>query len=535
MPVARWLVVLVASCANADRGTCANPIEAGDLVITEVFAEDRERADASWFELYNTTSHPLDLAGLTLVHDSHSHAMRVWSIAPGQYLAVGSESPPYIDYTYGAELGPFGTSGTLTLACGSTEIDTATYDAIKPGHSRELSSAGIPDALFNDDTANWCEGDNSEFAAGGFGTPGQNNDCVPIAIGRCSNGIAERDATVPQPGDLVITEVMANPTKASSALGEWFEVKALNSVDLNGLGLDRIGDTVARDAITSPECIHVAAGSYVVFSQTQDATRDGGLPSGYVLGTFSGTLVSGDAGGSGDASIMIGSTVIDAITWSQSTSGHTLQLDPGVTDPLSNDQPANFCDGVTMYGSGDFGTPGAANAACSDHPPAGTCNDGAGSRAIVKPPAGAITITEVMPNPSGDETLREWFEIANTGATAFDLNELGLDRDDDLRPADIIHDSHCKSLAAGGYALFARSATNNGGLPTVDATFGFTMVNASGNTEVLDGPTVLARAMWSTTSNGVARQLGGTTFCAATTPYGDGDLGTPRAANHPCP
>jgi hypothetical protein len=529
------VVLLAAGCARADRGQCVDLISAGDLVITEVFAEDRESANASWFEIYNTTSHSIELAGLTLVHDSSSHVMPATAIDPGQFLVVGNEARPYIDSTYGAELGAFGTTGTLTLACGATEVDTATYDTTKPGHSRELSSAAPPDALFNDDTANWCDGNNTEFAAGNFGTPGQNNDCVPIVLGRCSNGIADRDSTVPQPGDLVITEVMATPTKAPSTLGEWFEVKALNSIDLNGLGLDRVGDAMARDTITSSDCIHVAAGSYVVFAQTQDTARDGGLPAGYVLGTFSGTLVSGDPAGSGDVALMVGSTVIDAVTWTRSSPGHSLQLDPRVTDPLSNDQPANFCDGEMVYGSGDFGTPGAVNAACVDHASAGTCNEGATNRAIVKPAVGAVVITEVMPNPSGDESQREWFEISNAGTAAFDLNELGLDRDDDSRTPDVIHDPSCKSVAPGGYALFARSSTNNGGLPTVDGTFGFTMVNASGNAEIVDGSSVLARATWTTTSNGVARQRGAVGFCAATTPYGDGDLGTPRASNPPCP
>jgi hypothetical protein len=469
------------------------------------------------------------------VHDSNNHVMPATPIAPGQFLVVGSDARPYIDATYGAELGVLGTTGTLTLVCGATEVDTATYDTIKPGRSRELSSAASPDALYNDDTANWCDDTTTEFIAGNFGTPGQNNDCVPIVAGRCSNGIADRDATVPQPGDLVITEVMANPTKASSTLGEWFEVEAINSIDLNGLGLDRVGDAIARDMITSADCIHVTAGSYVVFAQNQDTTRDGGLPPGYVLGTFSGTLVSGDAARSGDVAIMVGTTVLDAVTWSRSSSGHSLQLDPRVTDPLSNDQAANFCDGAATYGSGDFGTPGAVNAACVDRPTAGTCHDGTSSRGIAKPAAGAVVITEVMPNPSGTEALREWFEISNASTTAFDLNELGLDRDDDQRAPDVIHDPSCKARAPGGYALFARSKTNNGGLTTVDATFGFTTVNASGNVEVVDGMSVLARATWTTTSDGVARQLGGAVFCAATTPYGDGDLGTPRAPNHACP
>ncbi|MDB4956463.1 MAG: hypothetical protein JWO36_4032 [Myxococcales bacterium] len=545
------LLVLATGCASgttqAPSGACKEPLQFGNIVLTEVFAAGTSGGPV-WFEIYNAADRPVDLAGLTLGHSRidgsapMSHAMPPLAIAPGQYLTLGNMAAPYVDYVYGSGLGDLDSpdGGTLSLHCGATEIDTATYDLIKPGHSRELGNAKPPDALFNDDPANWCESDASEIVAGNFGTPGQDNDCTPALVGQCNNGIALRDAVVPQVGDLVITEIMANPSKVSAAVGQWFEIKVLRDVDLNSLAIGRAGSV--PDVIASPDCIHVTAGSYVVFARTQDAAMNGGVPPGFVLGTFSFALA-------GELELAVGATVLDAVSWTRSTSGRSLQLDPSLTDPIANDLEANFCDSTMAYGAGDFGSPGAQNATCTSQPSPGMCDDAGTMRAIAKPVAGKLVITEVMPNPAGDETKREWFEITNIGTTPFDLNELGRDRDNDTRAPDVIHAASCKRLAPGAFALFARSTDPvvNAMLPAVDATFGFTMVNSGGNVEVLDGTTVLDRVTWTTTADGISRQLAPAhmtttdndvlaSFCAGTTPFGDGtNAGTPKAANAPCP
>jgi hypothetical protein len=178
----------------------------------------------------------------------------------------------------------------------------------------------------------------------------------------------------------------------------------------------------------------------------------------------------------------------------------------------------------------------------------GTCNDGGTSRAIVKPAMGQLVISEIMPNPKV-EPAEEWFEITNTGATAFDLNALALDRAGDTRAPDVITAADCKSIAPGGFALFARSndPAANGMLPAVDATFGFTMPNTAGDVQVLDGATVLDAVTWTKSTDGISSQVSpaqltttandsAASFCPGTTPYGDGmNQGTPKAANLPCP
>ena len=501
-----WLatvaIVPVAACGpDTNTSPCKDNLVAGDLVITEVFADFAAPAGGTgtddgkeWFEIYNNADRPVSLKGVSIVH-SHidgskpsTHTMTDVTIAPGQYFTLGNSTsdlvPAYVDYGFSADLGDFYNTGggMLALKCGSNELDTAVYDMVKPGHSRQLTNLVPPDYTLNDDQNNWCEGRDTEFEAGNFGTPGQDNDCAPVVAGACTDGNGMRAVVSPGPGELVITEVMPSPAKVSDTLGEWFEVKALADVDVNGLTLDRAGDTSTSQPLASPTCLHLTTGSYAVFAKSADNSMNGGITPP-VLGTFSFSMVTGSTTAPGDVQILNGTTVIDAITWTSSRTGKALQLDPDVTDATSNDQPSNFCDATTTYGLGDFGTPAAVNGQCTMLPPAGMCDDGGTLRAIVKPTMGDLVITEIMPNPKV-EPSQEWFEITNVGGAAFDLNGLGLDRANDTALPTVVNSASCKSLAPGGFALFAHSAdpATNGMLPAPDATFSFSMVNTGSMT-----------------------------------------------------
>jgi hypothetical protein len=96
-------------------------------------------------------------------------------------------------------------------------------------------------------------------------------------------------------------------------------------------------------------------------------------------------------------------------------------------------------------------------------------------------------ISEIMPNPK-TETTQEWIEITNVGSASFDLNGLGIDRAGDSPAPSVVNSAACKPLAPGSYALFARSTdtTANGGLPAVDATFSFSMLNSNGDVQIVD-------------------------------------------------
>jgi hypothetical protein len=579
MRIACLAAVVLAACGPDDSsGPCKDNLLAGDLVITEVFADYAAPTGGTgtddgkeWFEIFNNADNPISLKGLTIVHSrpdgskAQSHTMTDVTLAPGQYFTLGNSTsdlvPPYVDYGYSADLGDFFNTdgGKLALKCGDKEIDSAQYELVKSGHSRQLSNLGPPDYTANDDLANWCEAHDTEFEPNNFGTPGQDNDCAPVVMGACVDGATMRAVVSPNVGELVITEVMPSPSKVSDTAGEWFEAKALAPFDLNGLGLDRAGDTSNPTTIASPTCIHVDTGDYVLFAKSLDSSMNGGVDG--AVATFGFSMVAGSASSPGDVQILAGATVIDAISWTKSTTGKALGLDPDLTDATSNDNSSNFCDATATYGLGDFGTPGLVNGQCTMLPPPGMCDDGGTLRPIVKPAADALVITEIMPNPKA-EPGEEWFEITNAGSAAFDLNGLGVRRIAGTTMT-TVNPAACKSVAPGAFALFAHFAdpTMNGGLPAVDATISIGLVNGNGDIQVVDAATcsgspVVCTTTYDTvayttaagwpstaTADGVSAQLkpdmytttandSFANFCPALATYGTTmNKGTPKAAN----
>jgi hypothetical protein len=517
--VAASLAVLGACGPSGGKdGVCKDSIVVGDLVITEVFADFQAPAGGTgadegkeWFEIYNASDRPIDLEGLRIDHSRpdgdklNSHVMQTVTLAPGQYFTLGNSTPDlipaYVDYGYSADLGDMFNSdgGKFALSCGDSEIDSALYDSVKSGSSRQLTAATFPDYTLNDDLANWCEAAGAEFEDGNFGTPGGENDCTPIIIGSCNDNGTMRPTVSPQPGELVVTEVMPQPA-GDDNLQEWFEAKALASFDLNGLSLDRAGDTAAADTIDSPDCIPVTSGDYVIFVKNSDMTMNGGLPPGSIKGEFDFSLINGSMASPGDLQILSGATLIDAVSWTSSRADKSLSVDPDLEDPTSNDDIANFCDGATSYGAGGSGTPGVVNDQCTLLPPAGKCSEGGNNRDIVKPAAGQLVITEFFANPGGTGTdaTGEWFEITNTGNTAFDLNGLGLKGN--ATTVNLITSADCKQVMPGTFAVFAHTADNTQNkLPmtvTVAATFTFALAASSGSLSVLDGTTPLDAITW---------------------------------------
>lgn len=577
------LSATLAACGPSDNseGGCKDKLIAGDLVITEVFADYAAPTGGAgtdegkeWFEIYNASDRPIDLEDVTVVHGRveggttapKSHTMGAITIAPGTYLTLGNATkdllPAYVDYGYSNTLGEFFNTngGKLDLKCGDTLVDSANYEGVKSGRSRELTAAQPPDYTLNDDQVNWCEAADTEFEASNFGTPGQDNDCRPSVVGQCADASGTRPTVPPMPGQLVITEVMPSPGAVGDTVGEWFEAKALGDFDLNGLGLDRAGDTAKPKIIDSPDCIRATTGQYVLFAKNPDPTLNGGLPTP-IAGTFTFSMVAGSATTPGDVQILYNDTVIDAITWTRSSNAKALQLDPDLTDATSNDSPSNFCDATAQYGTGaprDFGTPAAANTQCTLLPPAGMCDMGGGNlRAIVKPTVGQLVISEFLADPNGTDTLREWVEITNVSNTSFDLNGLTLGRANGTGTP--FNSAACVQVGPQGFGLYARSTDSvMNGMLTPDATFSISLVNSGSmaspaDIEVRDGTVVLDKITYTTTmAPGKSRQLdpdsltaagnddasASPPWCVGTTAYGNNtpmDLGTPKAANPQCP
>ena len=175
---------------------------------------------------------------------------------------------------------------------------------------------------------------------------------------------------------------------------------------------------------------------------------------------------------------------------------------------------------------------------------------------------GDIIFTEFMANPSQVlDADGEWIELYNTTGEDIDIN--GWHLAESNKNPHIIWSDEPVIVPAGGYLILTLTCdpAGNGGIepgycyeggivdevvnPLIILNNDVDQVSLSWNAQVIDTLDYDDSAGWSV-GNGVSTQLSaglldgvsnnlGTNWCAATEPYGDGDLGTPGTANATCP
>jgi hypothetical protein len=341
-------------------------------------------------------------------------------------------------------------------------------------------------------------------------------------------------------GDLVITEVMANPEGDDDG-NEYFEIynATSNVIDLAGVVLEKAGvdGSKAKQHIMSSTILQ--PGTYMALGGVLPEFRAPYIGYGYAadLGSMTNS--------GGQLALYCQDTEIDRVFYGEATSGHSQGLDGVLTpDHIANDDLANFCDATTEFATGAFGSPGVANEPCSIVEQT-TCMDNGTERDVVQPTVGQLVITEFMANPSiADDAVGEWFEVMATAD--FDLNGLVAGTDPNDPKVNLVNEN-CLSVTSGDHIVFARSEDSaaNGGLPGVDHTFSFGLVNGGSSLFVGVGDTVIDQITWTGSSAGAstaldADQLNATAnddeanWCDGKSSYGDGDLGSPGQTNPLC-
>ena len=216
---------------------------------------------------------------------------------------------------------------------------------------------------------------------------------------------------------------------------------------------------------------------------------------------------SGHLLGGGDEVLLVDAEgrTLDRVAWTRDwavSPGAALQLDAGVVTAIGNDARQAWCLATTPFGAGDFGTPGAANAACggASAPPdsgdsgatdgvdgtddgADDGTDGAdgtdgGTPTDRAPRVDEVLFTELLINPNAsDDVTGEWVELWNRSAD--DLSLDGCSVRDSGRNAYAFPDG--TTLAAGARLVVGRSTDRalNGDAP-VDLAAGadLTLANA---------------------------------------------------------
>ncbi len=502
----------------------------GDVVINEIMQNPNAVGDSAgeWFELVNTTTADIDINGWTISdNDSDSHVIANGGpllVPAGGYVVLGNNTDSgtnggvTVDYNYGSNFFLANGGDELVLTDGSAnEIDRVEWDG-GPAFPDPTGASMSLDDPGNDNNVggNWCTA-STPYGAGDLGTPGAANDCPPPPeVG---------------PGDVVINEIMQNPNAVGDSAGEWFELANTTTFDIDIDGWTISDNDSDSHVINNGGPLVIPAGGYVVLGNNSDSGTNGGVTVDYQYSSF--FLANG-----GDELVLTkpDTTEIDRVEWDggpafPDPTGASMALDAPGSD---NNVGASWCTASTPYGAGDLGTPGAVND-CVPPPDVGP---------------GDVVINEIMQNPNAVfDSNGEWFELANTTTEDIDIN--GWTISDLGTNSHVINNGGPLLVPSGGFLILGNNAdsSTNGGV-TVDYEYpsSFALGNSDDELILTTGTaTEVDSVAWDggpafPDPTGASMSLNdpgndnnnGENWCTASTSYGDGDLGTPGAAND-CP
>jgi hypothetical protein len=546
-------------------GTFGAGAQPGDLVITEIMQNPAAVGDnlGEYFEVLNTTGADIDVEGWTLSDDgSNLHVIDnggAGVIVPaGSYFVFGNNADfgtnggVVVDYEYPAAYALANGDDEIVITdLAATEIARVNYDGgpVFPdptGKSMELNVAFLNETD-NDNGANWAE--STCFLPNpstDLGTPGIAND-------QCNT-------TPPGPGsgELIFTEIMANPAVVGDTYGEWFELYNTTgaAIDMNGYTL-----TQGSNSFVVTGSFVIPAGGYGVFLRDGNPANNGGLDplsinaydyvgNNFFLGNSGATLEIFDG-----SLNKLGSIAYDDVTF-PTANGRSIILDPTVTQDLATSLVgANWCTSTSSYvgdglddgglpvtGVTQFGTPVGANDTCPIVP------SGA--------PTGELVVTEIMNNGIAETTDQQWFELFNATGAAIDID--GYILADTTGDYHVINNGGPLTVPAGGRVTLGASnvALDNGGI-THDYAYngvflgGFTdsIVVATGAGAIVAQLDYDGNAGWPVANPGHslildpavgithANSVVAANWCKSYfTGYGtDANFGTPAGANDTCP
>jgi uncharacterized protein YjiK len=417
----------------------AAPGSAGDrIAVTEAapWSSGNSPFEADWFELTNTGTGPINLAGYKIDDNHNSLAAAVplegvAILAPGQ-SAVFIEGEPEIAQNFAADWFPGGVPagiqvGTYPEGPGlSTSGDQINIYDPDGEHAAGIEFGASPSSPYStfENAAGLGSGNGTDPLITTLAAVGTNN-AFEAGSGN-EVGSPGTDGTAPTP--VAVTEVAPWGSGEAEYNADWFELtnETPDAISLAGWKMDDNSDGFGT-AVTLNGISTLAAGESVLFLETpvgktapeeqevvtkfKTSWFGSSVPGGLQVGTYNGSGVG--LSGSGDG-----------VNIFNSAGAHITGVSFGAS---SGTAPFDSFDNAA--GLGSFGTPtpistlsvegvdGAFNA----HDQIGS--PGRTAEPVGPPPPPDVKITEVDPTGStaGDGYESDWFELTNKGTTAVDL------------------------------------------------------------------------------------------------------------------
>ena len=261
-------------------------------------------------------------------------------------------------------------------ACDDGPLNLLDPDACRPDCSLPWCGDGIHDPAYDeacdtgennsDELPNACRTD-CELPSCGDEVTDDGEECddgnQELEDGCTPDCIIE--VYIPEPGDVIITEIMQNPDAVYDTLGEYIEVYNTREypIDINGWEIQDEGADYHKIDNNGP--LWVNPSTYMVLALSDDPIQNGGFEAGY---QYASSILLGN--GADEVILSSDGAVSDVVAYDGGPAfpdpkGASMNLDPSALDGVSNDAGANWCETPSVeLPSGDKGTPGFVNETC---------------------------------------------------------------------------------------------------------------------------------------------------------------------------
>lgn len=262
-------------------------------------------------------------------------------------------------------------------ACDGAELGGADCTTIGMGFAGGTLACAADTCQYDTSGCNLCGNDVIDAGETCDGSDLGGATCASLGMGFTGGTLGcvagcELDTTactsfpVPEAGDVVITEIMYDPSVlADGDGGEWFELYNPSTTDTFELQGCVVEGNSASDTFSIDGPLTIPPLGFLVFAGSADPlaigfSADVVFPTGFALAN-AGDLVR----------ISCGGTTVDEVTyddvapWPDPPGGQSINLDPDALDTVSNDDGAEWCAATSDYFMGELGTPGALNTDCA--------------------------------------------------------------------------------------------------------------------------------------------------------------------------